>query len=88
MWIILWVLFGALIGWLASIITKNSSRMGAGWNIVVGLVGSVIGGFIAQLLGIGSYSEFSFGGILISLAGAVVLLLIVNWVRGAATKNS
>ncbi len=79
MWIILWLAFGALIGWLASIITKNNSRMGAGWNIVVGLVGSVIGGFVAQLLGIGSYSQFSIGGILIALAGAVVLLLIVNF---------
>jgi uncharacterized membrane protein YeaQ/YmgE (transglycosylase-associated protein family) len=78
MWIILWIAFGALIGWLASIITKNNSRMGAGWNIVVGLVGSVIGGFVAQLLGIGSYAQFSLGGILIALAGAVVLLLIVN----------
>lgn len=78
MWIILWIAFGALIGWLASIITKNNSRMGAGWNIVVGLVGSVIGGFIAQLLNIGSYTQFSLGGVLIALAGAVVLLLIVN----------
>lgn len=78
MWILLWIAFGALIGWLASIITKNNSRMGAGWNIVVGLLGSVIGGFVAQLLGIGSYSQFSIGGILIALAAAVVLLLIVN----------
>lgn len=78
MWIILWLAFGALIGWLASIITKNNSRMGAGWNIVVGLVGAVIGGFLAQILGVGSYSQFSIGGILIALAGAVILLLIVN----------
>lgn len=78
MWILLWILFGALIGWLASIITKNNSRMGAGWNIVVGLVGSVLGGFIAQFIGLGSYSQFSLGGILIALGGAVVLLLIVN----------
>lgn len=78
MWIILWILFGALIGWIASIITKNNSRMGAGWNIVVGLIGSLLGGFIASLLGIGSYNQFSIGGILIALAGAVILLLIVN----------
>ena len=78
MWIILWLAFGALIGWIASIITKNNSRMGAGANIIVGLIGSVIGGFVAQLLGIGSYNQFSLGGILIALAGAVILLLIVN----------
>ena len=78
MGLILWILFGALIGWLASIITKRNSRMGAVANIIVGLLGSIIGGFIAQLLGLGSYSEFSLGGALISLAGAVVILLIVN----------
>jgi uncharacterized membrane protein YeaQ/YmgE (transglycosylase-associated protein family) len=78
MWIILWLLFGALIGWLASIITKNNSRMGAGWNIVVGLLGAVLGGFIAQLLGLGAYNQFSIGGLLIALLGAVIILLIVN----------
>jgi uncharacterized membrane protein YeaQ/YmgE (transglycosylase-associated protein family) len=78
MWILLWIVFGALIGWLASIITKKNSQMGAGANIIVGLLGAVIGGFIAQLLGLGSYSEFSIGGILIALVGAVILLWIVN----------
>lgn len=78
MWIILWLLFGALVGWLASLITKNSSRMGAFWNIVVGLLGALLGGFIAQWLGVGAYNQFSFGGLLIALAGALVILLIVN----------
>jgi uncharacterized membrane protein YeaQ/YmgE (transglycosylase-associated protein family) len=81
MWIILWIAFGALIGWIASIITKNNSRMGAGGNIIVGLLGALIGGFIAQLIGLGSYSQFSLGGLLIALAGAVVLLLIINFFR-------
>jgi uncharacterized membrane protein YeaQ/YmgE (transglycosylase-associated protein family) len=82
MWILLWIVFGALIGWLASIITMNNARMGAFANIIVGLLGALIGGFIAQLIGLGSYSEFSLGGILIALAGAVLLLLLVNLFRG------
>ena len=79
--IILWVLFGALVGWVASIITRNNARMGAGANILVGLIGSLIGGFLAPILGVGSYSQFSFGGFLISLAGAVLLLFVVNLLR-------
>ncbi len=78
MWIILWILFGALIGWIASIITKNNSRMGAGANILIGLLGSLVGGFIASLLGFGGISEFSLVGLLFSLGGAVLILLIVN----------
>ncbi len=78
MWIILWVLFGALIGWIASIITKNNSRMGAGANILIGLLGSLVGGFVASLLGFGGISEFSLMGILFSVGGAVLILLIVN----------
>ena len=87
MQLILWILFGALIGWIASIITKRNSRMGAFANIIVGLLGSIIGGFIAQLIGLGSYSQFSLGGILISLVGAVVLLLIVNMFTRGKRKD-
>lgn len=81
MGLLLWIVFGALIGWIASIITKNNRRMGAFANIIVGLLGALIGGFIAQIIGIGSYSEFSIGGILISLIGAVLLLWIINAFR-------
>ncbi len=79
--ILVWVLFGAFVGWVASIITKNNARMGAAANIIVGLIGSLIGGFLAPMLGVGSYSQFSFGGFLISLAGAVLLLFVVNLFR-------
>ncbi len=78
MWIILWILFGALIGWIASIITKNNARMGAVANILIGLLGSLVGGFIASLLGFGGITQFSLAGILFSLGGAVLVLLIVN----------
>ena len=78
MWIILWLLFGALVGWIASIITKNNSRMGAGANILIGLLGSLVGGFIAHFLGFGAIAQFTLPGILFSLGGAVLILLIVN----------
>lgn len=81
MGLLLWIIFGALVGWIASMITKNNRRMGAFANIIVGLLGALIGGFVAQIIGIGSYSQFSLGGILIALVGAVILLLIINAFR-------
>ena len=71
--IILWILMGALIGWLAGLIMK--SKGGALRNIVTGIVGSALGGLIASLLGI-SASTFSVGGVLISIAGACLLIFI------------
>ena len=82
MYLVLWIVLGALIGWIASLITGNNARMGALANIAVGLAGFVIGGFIASLIGWGTIATFSIGGLLIGLLGAVVLLLIVNMITG------
>jgi uncharacterized membrane protein YeaQ/YmgE (transglycosylase-associated protein family) len=78
MYILLWIVFGALVGWIASILTHNNSRMGLLANIVVGLVGSVIGGWVASLLTLGSIYEFSFWGFCIAILGAVILLSVIN----------
>lgn len=78
MWILAWIIFGAIVGWIASMITGNNKRMGLGKNIIVGLLGAVIGGWLSTLFGIGSYNEFSLNSFFIALIGAVVLLLLVN----------
>lgn len=82
MWILLWILFGAVIGWVASLITGNNARMGILLNIVVGLIGAGIGGWISTYLGFGSYTEFSLGSFAVALGGAVLLLLVVNLFSG------
>ncbi len=79
--ILLWLLFGAFVGWIASIITGSNRRMGLLANIVVGLLGSFIGGWVASLFGIGSFSNFSLNGLLIAIGGAVLLLWIINSFR-------
>ncbi|MEP2552120.1 MAG: GlsB/YeaQ/YmgE family stress response membrane protein, partial [Marinomonas sp.] len=77
-WIIALVV-GGVAGWLASMVMNRDASMGIFWNIVVGIVGSVIGNFIAGFFGIGgSIQEFSLTGLGIAVVGAVVLLGIVN----------
>ena len=87
---ILWLLFGALVGWLASMVMRTDGQQGALLNIVVGIVGAFLGGFIFNLLGIGgsnlNNNDFSLNSLLVSFVGAVVLLAIVNLVRRGSVR--
>ena len=77
-WIIA-IIVGGIIGWLASLVMNRDASMGIFWNIVVGIVGSFIGRFIGSLIGVGAtLTEFSVPGLLMSLLGAIVLLLRVS----------
>ncbi|MGB2818134.1 MAG: GlsB/YeaQ/YmgE family stress response membrane protein [Burkholderiaceae bacterium] len=81
---IIWIVVGGLIGWVASMIMKTNEQQGMFLNIVVGIVGSMLGGWlISPLLGAGTINQndFSLGGLLVSLIGAVILLAIVNLFR-------
>lgn len=81
-WIIA-LIVGGIAGWLASLVMNRDASMGIFWNIVVGCVGSLIGNALAgPLLGIqGTVQAFSLTGLLIALAGAIILLAIVNLVQ-------
>ena len=82
--IIIWLVVGGIIGWVASMIMNTNAQQGMLLNIVVGVVGSMIGGWlIAPLLGSGTVNQndFSVMGLVASLIGAVILLAIVNLVR-------
>ncbi len=87
---ILWLLFGALVGWLASIVMRTDAQQGALMNIIVGIVGAFLGGFLFNLLGLGganiNNNNFSLGALLVSFIGAVVLLGIVNLVRRGSVR--
>ncbi|MES2670510.1 MAG: GlsB/YeaQ/YmgE family stress response membrane protein [Pseudomonadota bacterium] len=86
--IIIWLIVGGIIGWLASIIMKRDGQQGIFLNVIVGIVGSFLGGFlIAPMLGSGTANtgDFSIVGLTASLIGAVILLLLVNLItRGRA----
>ena len=81
---IIWLVVGGLIGWLASIIMKTDAQQGIILNIVVGIVGAFLGGWlIGPLLGAGSINagDFSILGLIASLLGAIILLAIVKLIR-------
>jgi uncharacterized membrane protein YeaQ/YmgE (transglycosylase-associated protein family) len=81
---IIWLIVGGIIGWLASMIMKTDAQQGIILNVVVGIVGSFLGGWlIAPLLGSGTANtgDFSVMGLIASLIGAIILLAIVNLFR-------
>lgn len=78
------IVIGGILGWLASIIMKTDAQQGIILNVVVGIVGAILGGLVlAPFLGGGSITQgnFSLPSLLVSLLGAVVLLAIVNLFR-------
>lgn len=76
--IILWVLFGALVGWVASLIMKTDSEQSATGNIIVGIVGAFLGGAIARLFGGSGVTGFNFVSLLVAIFGAVILLFFIR----------
>ena len=82
--VIIWLVVGGLIGWLASKIMNTDAQQGIGLNIVVGVIGSLLAGWlITPLIGGTTINQgdFSLSGLVISLLGAIVLLAIVNLFR-------
>jgi uncharacterized membrane protein YeaQ/YmgE (transglycosylase-associated protein family) len=76
--IILWVIFGALAGWIASIIMRTNAEQGAVANVVVGIVGAVIGGWIARAITGNDVTGFNLTSLIIAIIGAVVLLAVLK----------
>lgn len=82
MGIIIAIVVGGVIGWLASIVMNRDASMGIFWNIIVGIVGSFLGKFIGGFFGVGAtLTEWSPIGLGMSFIGAVVLLLIMNLIQ-------
>jgi uncharacterized membrane protein YeaQ/YmgE (transglycosylase-associated protein family) len=83
MGIIIWLIVGGIVGWLASMIMKTDGQQGIVLNVVVGIIGAFIGGLlIGPMLGAGSINGgLSVMSFIVSLIGAVILLAIVNLFR-------
>jgi len=81
---LIWIIAGALIGWVASLIMKTNNRQGLIADIIVGIVGAFVGGyFLSPLFNVGTINEgdFSIPALLVSLGGAVILLAISKLFR-------
>ncbi len=81
--IILWIIFGAIVGWLASLIMKTDAQQGALLNIIVGIIGALVGGFIMNFFGAAGVTGFNLYSFIVALIGAVVLIGIVKAFRTA-----
>ncbi len=78
MGIISWIVFGGLAGWVASIIMKKNASMGLLLNIIIGIVGAFVGGFIMSRIGGWAITGFNLKSFVVAVAGSVVLLAIIN----------
>jgi uncharacterized membrane protein YeaQ/YmgE (transglycosylase-associated protein family) len=81
---ILWIVIGGVIGWLASLVMRTDAQQGMLLNVIVGIIGALLGGWLlAPLFGTGTINQndFSIASLLVSFLGAVLLLMIVNLFR-------
>lgn len=76
------IIIGGLAGWVASMFMKTDASMGLLANIIVGVVGAIIGNLLLPLLGITGTTGFSLWSFVVALIGAVILLFVMGMVRG------
>jgi uncharacterized membrane protein YeaQ/YmgE (transglycosylase-associated protein family) len=86
--LIVWLVVGGIVGWLASIVMKRDAQQGIILNVIVGIVGALLAGWlISPLVGVGSINDgLSIGSFLVSLVGAIILLAIVNLFTRGRTR--
>jgi uncharacterized membrane protein YeaQ/YmgE (transglycosylase-associated protein family) len=88
MGIIVFIIFGALVGWIASMVMGRDAEQGAVGNIVVGILGAFLGGFIMSALGGTGVNGFNIRSFLVALMGAVILLFLYNMVRRGSHRTA
>ncbi len=89
--LIIWLVVGGLLGWVASMLMGTNARQGVILNVVVGIIGAVLGGWLfGGLLGSSSINQgnFSFSGLLVSLLGAIILLAAVRLFTGMTRRQA
>ncbi len=80
--VLTWVVVGGLAGWVASKIMKTDAEQGAIGNIIIGILGAVIGGVIITAIGGRGFSGFNLWSFLVALLGSVILLYLIKYFRG------
>ena len=86
--VIIWIIVGALAGWIASMIMKTNAQMGALANIVAGIVGAFVGGWGVSLFGAApAAGELNIPSILTAILGACIVIAIVRMVQGQSARG-
>lgn len=81
MGIILWIVLGGIAGWIASIVMKTNANQGTFGDIVLGIVGSLVGGLLFNLLGQPGVSGFNTYSLLVAVSGAIVIIYLGRKLR-------
>jgi uncharacterized membrane protein YeaQ/YmgE (transglycosylase-associated protein family) len=83
---IIWLILGGIIGWLASKVMNTDAQQGVFLNVIVGIVGSFIGGLVLRSFGKINNNDFSISSLIAAFVGACILLAIVNLVRRGSVR--
>lgn len=79
---LVYIIFGGIVGWVASMLMGTDGQQGILLNVVVGIVGAVLGSWIFSLLGLGgTVSGFNLGSFVVALIGAIVLIALLKALR-------
>ncbi len=81
MGIVLWIIFGALAGWIASVIMKTNYNQGTVMDIIMGIVGAVVGGMLMGLVGQEGVTGFNLYSLVVAVIGAIVVIAFARLVR-------
>ncbi len=85
--IIVWIILGAIAGWLASIIMKTNGEQGGVANVIIGILGALIGGFISSAFGGPTVTGFNISSVFVATLGAVILLFFIRMLRHGTAKH-
>jgi uncharacterized membrane protein YeaQ/YmgE (transglycosylase-associated protein family) len=83
MGIIIWIIFGGLVGWIASLIMGTDARQGIFLNIVLGIIGAVVGSFVMRFFGATGITGFDLYSFLVAIIGAVIVIYLGRLFRSA-----
>ncbi len=86
--IILWIIFGALVGWTASIIMRTNEEQGAMANVIIGIIGAFIGGAVSRLIGGPSLNGFNLTSVVVAVIGSVILLFFIRLLTGGGRSTT
>lgn len=81
MGILAWIILGGIAGWIASMVMSTDDQQGIFLNVIVGIIGALIGGFVVGMLGGDGVNGFNLYSLLVAVFGSIVLLAIVKTVR-------